>query len=129
MPIGSHPPNPTPAELEILRVLWSAPGATVREIHDAMSGKPTGYTTVLKTLQIMFEKRLVTREPVGRAHRYYAATPEATVKCSLVADLVDRAFGGAAQGLVMHALASRRPSAAELQEIRTLLDRLEKEAE
>lgn len=119
--------NPTPAELEILSSLWRSPGDTVREIHDKMQGRDTGYTTVLKTLQIMTEKGLVTRQPVGRAHKYYAAIAQTSVQGSMVGDLIDRAFGGAARNLVLHALQERRPSAAEMAEIRRLLDRLEAE--
>jgi predicted transcriptional regulator len=124
-----HPvPNPTPAELEILRVLWRYPGSTVRELHERLdTGRNTGYTTVLKLLQIMTEKKLVMRDEAGRAHVYRPGVPEEQVKSRMVDDLVERAFGGAAQGLVMHALSTRKASAEELAEIRRLLDQLEGE--
>jgi len=123
-------PNPTPAELEILRVLWRHPGSTVRELHERLhTGRNTGYTTVLKLLQIMTEKGLVSREEARRAHVYHPGIPEEQVKSRMVDDLVDRAFGGAAQGLVLHALSTGKPSPQELAEIRSLLDRLEDEAQ
>ena len=129
MPEREPAPNPTPAELEILRVLWKNPGSTVRELHEKMTtGRNTGYTTVLKLLQIMTEKRLVTRDEVGRAHVYHPGVPEELVKSRMVDDLVERAFGGAAQSLVMHALSTRKASPSELAVIRRLLDQLEDEA-
>jgi len=121
-------PNPTPAELEILRQLWREPGLTVREVHDRLTGKSTGYTTALKTMQIMLEKRLVKREPIGKAHKYFALIPQAQVQGSLVRDLLDRAFEGASRNLVLRALSERRPSSDELAEIRQMLDQLEDES-
>jgi predicted transcriptional regulator len=76
----------------------------------------------------MIEKRLVTRQPSGKAHKYYAAVAEVKVQGSLVRELVDRAFGGAARNLVLHALSECRPSAEEMVEIRTLLDKFEKDS-
>jgi BlaI family transcriptional regulator, penicillinase repressor len=121
-------PNPTPAELEILRVLWRRGPSTVREVQDAMSAdRATGYTTILKLLQIMTEKGLVLREEVGRAHVYRARQSEEQAQRQIVGDLLDRVFGGAAQRLVMQALTTRRASPEQIAEIRRLLDRLEGE--
>ena len=119
-------PNPTPAELELLRVLWSLGPSTVREVRAGMvPGRDAGYTTVLKLLQIMTEKGLVTREPVGRAHRYRAIPSESQAQSQMVGDILDRVFGGAAEKLVMHALTARKATPEELTEVRRLLDRLE----
>jgi predicted transcriptional regulator len=121
-------PRPTDAELQILRVLWSRGPSTVREIQQDLGGDgATGYTTVLKLLQIMTEKRLVEREEVGRAHRYRAAQPAEQTQSGLVRDLMERAFGGSAQELVLRALASKPTSPEELAEIRRLIDALERE--
>ena len=86
---------------------------------------PTGYTTVLKLLQIMTDKGLVRRDESARAHVYAAKAPEETTQKQLVRDLVDRAFGGSASQLVLHALSTRKSSKQELSQIRELLDRLE----
>jgi len=118
--------NPTPAELEILRALWRQPGLTVREVLESLSARTTGYTTVLKTMQIMLDKRLVRREPFGKAHRYFSSVEEDRVQGSLVNELVDRVFGGAVHGLLMHVLAERPPDTHELNQLREMLDRLEK---
>jgi BlaI family transcriptional regulator, penicillinase repressor len=120
------PPRPTPAELEILRVLWQHGARTVREVQEQLEQERlTGYTTVLKLLQIMTDKGLVRRDESARAHVYAAKAPEETTQKQLVRDLVDRAFGGSASQLVLHALSTRRSSKQELSQIRELLDRLE----
>ncbi|MGJ5818157.1 BlaI/MecI/CopY family transcriptional regulator [Paludibaculum fermentans] len=115
--------RPTSAELEILGVLWEQGPSTVRQVHEVLEArKPTGYTTVLKLLQIMSEKGLVAREESARAHVYRAALPRETTQGQLVGDLVDRAFGGSAAELVMRALSTRPASQEELDEIRRMLD-------
>jgi predicted transcriptional regulator len=119
-------PRPTPAELEILRSLWRHGPSTVREVQERLEAeRPTGYTTVLKLLQIMTEKGLVRRDEAARAHVYAASAPEAATQRQLVRDLLDRAFGGSASELVLHALAARRASRKELAKIRELLDEIE----
>lgn len=119
-------PRPTPAELAILRVLWEQGPSTVRQVHTRLEReRPTGYTTVLKLLQIMTEKGLVRRDESARAHVYAPSAAEEQTQKHLVRDLLDRAFGGSATKLVMHALSARKASPAELSRIRELLDRLE----
>jgi predicted transcriptional regulator len=121
-------PRPTEAELAILQVLWRHGSATVRQVHEELSQqRPTGYTTVLKLMQIMAEKGLVDRDESSRAHVYSARLDEALTQRQLVGDLLDRAFSGSASRLVMQALASRRASHEELAEIRRLLNELSEE--
>jgi predicted transcriptional regulator len=119
-------PRPTDAELAILRVLWRRGPSTVKQVHEEMARRvPMVYTTILKQLQIMTEKGLVTRDEAQRAHLYTARLPEQETQSQLVGDLLDRAFEGSAGRLVMRALSARPASAQELTEIRELLDRLE----
>jgi predicted transcriptional regulator len=119
-------PRPTDAELEILKVLWRRGPSTVREVFETFGEtKVTGYTTVLKLMQIMAEKRLVKRDESERAHRYEAAAPEDETQRRLVGDLLRKAFDGSAKKLVMQALSTERASAEELSEIRRMLDELE----
>src|SRR5437899_6680385 len=121
-----QPPRPTDAELAILRVLWDRGPSTVRDVHDDLNRHATtGYTTVLKLLQIMTEKGLVVRDEAQRAHIYEARYSQQKTQRQLLSDLADRAFGGSAAKLVMQALSGRKTSAEELSEIRELLDRLE----
>ena len=122
-------PRPTDAELEILSVLWERGPSTVREVHERLSEtKDTGYTTVLKLMQIMSEKGLVRRDERERAHVYEARLPQEQTQRQLVGDLLDKAFQGSAMKLVMHALATNKASAAELSEIRRVLDEFERGA-
>ncbi len=119
-------PRPTDAELAILRVLWERGSSTVRDVHEELnSNRPTGYTTALKLLQIMTKKGLVNRDETHRTHIYQAALTEAQTQKQLVSDLLDRAFGGSAQKLVMQALATKKTSPEELAQIRRLLKELE----
>lgn len=119
-------PKPTDAELAILRVLWQRGPSTVRQVQEVL-GPATGYTTVLKFMQIMTEKGLLSRNDSERTHVFEPAVPAQTTQRQLVRELLDRAFGGSASKLVLQALSSRKASAAELAEIRRLLDRMEKE--
>lgn len=124
--VEHHPPRPTDAELAILRVLWSRGASTVRDVYEQLNrNAPTGYTTVLKLLQIMTEKGLVVRDETQRAHIYEARYSEQKTQRQLLLDLADRAFGGSAAKLVLQALSGRKTSAEELSAIRDLLDRLE----
>lgn len=119
-------PRPTDAELAILRVLWNRGPSSVRHVHEELSKeRPTGYTTVLKLMQIMTEKGLVVRDETQRAHIYHPKVNEQKTQRQLVKDLLDRAFGGDASQLVLQALSSRRASAEELAIIREMLDKLE----
>jgi predicted transcriptional regulator len=113
--------KPTDAELAILRVLWSRGPSTVREVAEAL-GREAAYTTVLKLLQIMTEKRLVQRDDTMRSHVYVATHSEDQTQKQLVADLLHRAFDGSAAKLVLQALAAGKASPEELAEIRKLLD-------
>ncbi|MDQ3747086.1 MAG: BlaI/MecI/CopY family transcriptional regulator [Acidobacteriota bacterium] len=119
-------PRPTDAELEILKVLWRRGPSTVREVFETLGeARGTGYTTVLKLMQIMAAKRLVKRDEGERAHRYEAALAEDETQRRLVGELVQKAFDGSAKKLVLQALSSRRATADELAEIRQMLDELE----
>ena len=124
----SGPPRPTDAELGILRVLWQRGPSTVREVQEALNqDKPTGYTTVLKTLQIMTEKGLVRRDEQQRAHVYEAELAQHQTQRQLVSDLLNRVFDGSASNLLMHALATKKSaSQEELSQIRDILDEFER---
>jgi BlaI family transcriptional regulator, penicillinase repressor len=120
--MGRTPPRPTDAELAILRVLWQRGPSTVRQVHEALATRETGYTTTLKLMQIMAEKGLVLRDESARTHVYSAKVSEADTQTQLVKDLMERAFGGSAKTLVMRALTAEATSPEELREIRKLID-------
>lgn len=122
-------PRPTDAELAILSVLWDRGPSTVREVHDALSStQDSGYTTVLKLMQIMTDKGLVVRDESQRAHVYASRLGEQKTQRQLLGDLIDRAFGGSRAKLVMQALSASKASDEELTAIRQLLDQMEKKA-
>src|SRR5262245_49718793 len=122
----ASPPRPTQAELEILRALWQRGPSSVREVQQVLAeGRETGYTTVLKLLQIMSGKGLVFRDERERSHVYRAALPQEQTQQQLVRDLLERAFDGSASQLILQALATRRATPEEMREIRRMLDRAE----
>ena len=109
------PVRPTGAELEILGVLWQRGPSTVRDVHTVLSrSRRTGYTTVLKLMQIMADKGLVRRNEDQRAHVYEARAPQQLMQRRLVRDLLDRAFDGSATSLVMQALSAKKATPDEL---------------
>ena len=118
-----NPPRPTDAELEILTVLWTLGPATVRAVHEAICRRrPAQYSTILKFMQIMAEKGLVRRDERQRAHIYEAAKPREWTQRQLAGDLLERAFAGSAQAMLVGALSARKASKTELAALRKLLD-------
>ena len=119
-------PKPTTAELQILHVLWRRGPSTVNQVQPELEhGDRVAYTTVLKLLQIMFEKGLVRRDESTRPHVFRAAIAEAQVKRRFVSDLVDQVFEGSVMSLAMQALSASRATPEELRKLRELLDEIE----
>lgn len=121
--------KPTDVELEILQILWKEGPSTVRFVNDELNKQrenETGYTTTLKMLQLMTEKGLVSRDTSSRTHVYEAALNQEDTQKTLVNRLVDTAFGGSAMKLVMQALGNKKTSKKELEEIKKMIDQLEK---
>jgi predicted transcriptional regulator len=120
-------PNPLPSdgEVDILAALWRLGPATVRQIHEALD-KGNGYTTTLKQMQLMTEKGLLTRSERFGAHVYEPAVPKEKTQSQIVANLMNRVFGGSAESLVLGALSARRTSEKEIANIRRMLDEFEK---
>ena len=119
-------PKPTNAELAILNVLWEHGPSTVREVYEKLS-QDSGYTTVLKFMQIMHGKGLVKRDSSSKAHIYEAVITEVEAEQEIVKDLLDGPFKGSAKRLVLSALSMKTSTPEELAEIRRLLDQLENE--
>ena len=119
-------PRPTDRELAILNVLWRRGPSTVRQVNEEICrDQDTGYTTTLKLMQIMTEKGLVVRDESQRTHIYHAKFSQEKTQHQLVRDLLDRAFAGSAEKLVMRALSAKNISAEEVLKIRQVLDKLE----
>ena len=119
------PPMPTDAELDILAVLWRRGPSTVREVHDDL-GKDRGYTTTLKQMQMMMDRKLVVRNERFRSHVYEAAVPKEDTRQQIAGDLLRRAFDGSARNLMLGALNAQPASDEELAEIRALVRDFEK---
>jgi BlaI family transcriptional regulator, penicillinase repressor len=116
-------PRPTESELELLRILWENEPATVRDIYDTLNQeRPSGYTTVLKLLQIMTTKGLVVRDEASRAHVYRAAISQDAMQSKILRDLSVRLFSGSAAQLALHALAMEPATQNDLDEIRALIE-------
>ena len=113
--------KPTPAEVDILGILFASGPSTVRDVHKRLGGdKALGYTGALKLLQNMYAKGLVSRSQDGPAHVYEAREP-ARMKRELLGDLVQRVFAGSASQLVLHLLEDEKASPREIEEIRQML--------
>ena len=118
--------RPTEGELAILRVLWEGKAQSVRAIQQVLNqARPTGYTTVLKLMQIMTEKGLVERDESSRPQLYRARYSRQQTQRQLLGDLMNRAFGGSLKALVLQALAAKKSSPEELEAMEKLLDRIE----
>lgn len=118
--------QPTPAELEILDVLWERKKATVREVFlDISQRRETTYTTILKLMQIMQTKGLVTRDEKEKAHIYRAKFSQKETQTKIVGSLLERAFRGSALSLVQHVLETKPATSEELAAIRVMIDEAE----
>ena len=116
------PPKPTPAELELLRVLWRTGPATARQVHEelARTRSDTSAATVLRFLQIMHGKGLLARDDSQRAHVYTAVHAQDSLQANLLKDFIQKTFGGSGKALVMAALRGH-VSKKEREEIEALL--------
>ncbi|MCX2496347.1 BlaI/MecI/CopY family transcriptional regulator [Pedobacter sp. PF22-3] len=114
--------KPTEGEMEILQVLWQKGNATVREVHEALNKKDSGYTTTLKLMQILHEKGMVERDTTQKTHIYKALVSQDKTEKQLVNKMIDNVFNGSAARLVMQALGNHSASAAEIDEIKKYLD-------
>jgi predicted transcriptional regulator len=118
-------PRPTAAELEILNALWTLGPSTVRDVA-AELGRSGAYTTVLKLMQIMTEKKLVKRDEEARAHIYRAIVPKQQMQQRLVKDLAARAFGGSVLGLLQHVISGAAASKEDLRSLREMIEEQER---
>ncbi len=117
--------KPTDGEMEILQVLWEKGNCTVREVHEALNKKDSGYTTTLKLMQIMHEKGLVGRDTSSKTHVYEAIASRETTQQHLVKKMIDNVFNGSAARLVMQALGNKSASQEEIDLIKEYLNKLE----
>jgi predicted transcriptional regulator len=126
--MGITTPRPTRAELDILHVLWSAGPLSVREVQRTLNdSRPTGYTSVLKTMQIMLEKGLVERDDTRRPQVYRARYSRERTQQQFVSEILQQVYRGSVTAMVMHAAGTRKPSADDIEEIEAFLRELKRE--
>ena len=119
--------KPTESELEILNILWEKGPSTVRDVHDVLEKtKEAGYTTTLKLMQIMHDKKLLKRDATSKSHVYTADVSQEKTQGQIVQRIIDNVFNGSASQLVMQALGNHRPNKEELNEIKKYLDEIER---
>jgi BlaI family penicillinase repressor len=115
--------KPTDSELEILNILWLKGPSTVREVHEELEkNKEAGYTTTLKLMQIMHDKKLLKRNETARSHIYTANVSQEKTQGQLLKRMIDNVFNGSASQLVMQALGNHKTDSKELDEIRKYLE-------
>lgn len=116
-------PKPTASELEMLRLLWQLGPASAKQVHQAaLDTRPEmAYATVLRLLQVMHTKGLLTRDESQRAHVYTPAQAQDSLQTSLIKDLIQKAFSGSGKELVLAALRGH-VTAKEREEIQSILD-------
>ncbi|HZB13863.1 MAG TPA: BlaI/MecI/CopY family transcriptional regulator [Chryseolinea sp.] len=119
-------PKATEKELEILQIVWKKGSTSVKDVHEALGGDElNGYTTILKLMQIMHEKGLLTRQKSGKLHLYEAVPTLEKTQQQLLDRMIDTIFQGSASRLVMSALGNKKSTKEELREIKEYLEKLE----
>ena len=122
MPRPKHE-HPTPAELEVLKILWQEGPSTVREVMETLNGRRRrAYTTVMSLLGVMTDKGLLKRRTKGRGFVYEPRVAREETVGQMLRDLMTRAFSGSASCLVASLLDESSPSREELAEIRKTIE-------
>ncbi|UYQ94884.1 BlaI/MecI/CopY family transcriptional regulator [Chitinophaga horti] len=118
--------EPSRGELEILKVLWKHGPSTVRTVNDMLNAERNViYTSTLKTMQIMTEKGMLARDESSMKHVYRALLDEQPTKGLLLDKFLESTFNGSATTLLQQLLGNGKTSRDELQELKSLLDKLE----
>jgi BlaI family penicillinase repressor len=120
------PLKATEKELEILQIVWKKGATSVKDVHEALGGDElNGYTTILKLMQIMHEKGILTRQKSGKLHLYKAVPTLEKTRQQILEKMIQTVFQGSATQLILSALGNRKSSKEDLQEIKAYLEKLE----
>jgi BlaI family penicillinase repressor len=121
--------EPTKSELEILQVLWQHGPSTVRFVNDTLNQmkRAVQYTSTLKLMQMMAEKQMLTRDESSMKHIYHAAIEEQKTKGALLDKFVESMYNGSASSLMMQLLGNKKTSQKELQAIKEILAKMDKD--
>jgi len=121
---------PTELELQVLKILWRDGESSVMSVRDALAAdqdRDIARTSVVTTLNIMNDKRLVRRRQEGRAYLFTAAVTQEEVSQGMLGDLLDRVFDGSAEALLLNLLDSEHVDDEEHQALRRLINRKRRE--
>jgi BlaI family penicillinase repressor len=127
--MAKEQPVPTQAELEALKILWQHGPSTVRFVHDLLTKdlKDVRYTTTLKIMQVMTEKGMVKRDESKMTHVYYPLVEEQRTMGVIADRFVQSMYNGSISKLLVAFMNNKHSSEQELQQMRELLKKLDKE--
>jgi BlaI family transcriptional regulator, penicillinase repressor len=128
MPLRAEPAVPTKGELEVLKILWKNGPSSVRSVHDILSGsvKNVRYTSTLKTMQVMAERGMLTRDETQMTHVYYPVLEEEKTMGSILDRFVASVYDGSISNLLVTFMNNNKSSAEELKKVKELLKKLDK---
>lgn len=118
--------KPTESEMEILQVLWTKGQSSVREVYESLDKKDVGYTTILKLMQIMLDKNMVTRDSTAKTHLYQANISKEKTQHQFLDRMIETVYNGNTSRLIMQALGNHKASKEEIDLIKQYLENLEK---
>jgi len=116
--------KPTDSEMEILQVLWKKGPSTVREVYESLDKKDVGYTTILKLMQIMLDKQMVSRDTSSKSHLYSASISKEKIQHQFLDRFIETVYNGNTSRLIMQALGNHKASKEEIELIKQYLDNL-----
>lgn len=122
-----EPPQLTPLQIDLMRVLWARGEATAAEVHAALSARGLAPTTVATLLRRLEKRGLVAHRSVGRQFVYRATVAEEEARDAMVDELAERLFDGDAARLVHHLIARHELAPGDLARVRALIDARERE--
>jgi BlaI family transcriptional regulator, penicillinase repressor len=114
------------AQLEIMNLVWDRGEVTVADVWKALAKRRKLARNTVQTMIVRLEEKgWLTSQTEGHAFRYRAAVPREAAQGMMVRRLLDSAFGGSAEGLVLALLEGRGISRAEAQRVRAMIERAE----
>lgn len=117
--------HPTELELEILKVLWKEGELNVRQVREFLSasGRDLAHTTLITMLNLMHEKKYVSRKPKANSYLFRAKIAQEKVSQGMASDLVTRVFGGSPSALMLSLLDHQNLSTDERDQLLNLIEK------
>jgi len=126
---GQGGPVPTKTEMDVLQVLWQHGPSTVRFVHDTLNTQKEAvqYTSTLKLMQVMTEKKMLSRDESSMKHIYHPLLDEDKTKGMMLGKFLDNMYDGSVSSLVMALLDNEKTSKKELQVLKEMVKKLHNE--